>query len=105
MTATVRLANGAEVPADVATDLWANLQTVWRQHPVSMLELLAAYGDPDHHLLPLARIVLQQYGLLDPTGGVLPAVRDLLASALVGEGLDQQLGSPWAAETPGGVLR
>lgn len=98
MSATVRLRNGAELPAPLAAACWDALRDVWREQPVVMLALLTKFFEPQYRIAPGPAAVLAAAGLLSPTGFVADAARDVLASALVGAGPDLALGSPWARE-------
>lgn len=96
------LKNGADVPQPLVMTTSLCLSELLSNHPIAFYELTMSARDPQHQLFGNTAEVLQQFKMIN---GVSPegtaqhfdAVRDVVLSAVVGEGMGMRLENPVAS--------
>jgi hypothetical protein len=92
------LKNGSYVPVPVANVIYLSLQSLSKQNPIALYELAMKARDNNHRLFGNTGEVLKELALLDSDGSIHDLTRDVVLSAIEGEGLDLKLVSPFKPE-------
>ena len=91
-----KLKNGAEeVKPLVAVTVMA-LERVLEDRPFAFYDLVRKVRDSRHEIFAPSMEYLTKRGLLEPNGSVHDSVRNIVLSAVTGEGFDLILGNPVA---------
>lgn len=90
----VRLHNGAEESIDVIVVTMMSLQELFWNKPVIVYELVMLARDPSHQLYANTSEVLQQLALVEAKDRMDDSVRNVVLSAVDGEGIDMILRNP-----------
>ena|SRR3989344_1004550 len=93
---TIVLKNGAEEVEPLVRALMMSLRQLMREHPIVFYELVHLCRDRNHRLFVDAREVLDSFTLLERNGFPHDSVRNVVLSAVEGEGLDMVFTSPIA---------
>lgn len=94
---TVRLRNGAEEVKSLVSMILFTLKDMWSKGEVTTVyELAMLCRDPEHKLFGDTGDVLKKLSLVQPDGRVHDSIRNIVLSAVEGEGLDMRLQSPIA---------
>lgn len=70
---------------------YLSLATLLNRHPIAFAELVSRVRDERHELVGEAAQVLDIYGLLDSSGRIHQAVREIVLASTAGDGLDLRL--------------
>lgn len=70
---------------------YLSLRTLLESEPIAFFELTSLAQDPQHTLFGRSAQILQTHGLLDTTGQLHDAVRQIVLASTKGEGLDLTL--------------
>lgn len=91
---TVTLKNGAEEPQILVAGTMLSLRTLHKDHPVALYELMMLCRQPDHELFGNARNILESFGLIEPNGQPHDSTRNIVLSAMEGDGFEARLTNP-----------
>jgi hypothetical protein len=94
---TVTLKNGTLYSRSLVKDVMykiTQLQTSVPNGALLLLELVTKCKNPEHRYFDGCKWKLAELGFLESDGEVIPSTRDILLSALTGEGLDIGFESP-----------
>ena len=97
----LRLRNGSEETEPVVRTTMMSLQALWGRNPVDVIELAAVCKDPQHEPFADSGDVLRRLRLLEPSGQPHPSVRNVVLSAVAGEGVETHLVNPMLPEGDG----
>lgn len=92
----VRLRNGSKVAAFLVTVTMVSLNRLLETNPIAFYELIMKCTDSNHQLFGKNGDDLKTLGLVDRDGNVHQAIRNIVLSATVCEGLELKLISPIA---------
>ena len=90
---TVLLKNGSEEADGMVHATMVVLRGLIRNDPLAMFELVEVCKDPEYVLTPHAKTALTVAAMIGD-GGVRGSIRNIVLSAVSGEGFDAVLGSP-----------
>ena len=93
---TVTLKNGAELLKSQVAVIMSSLRDLEGERPMAFYELLKKCHDQEHQPFGTTGEVLRNYEFIESDGILHSAVRDIVLSAVEGEGFDAKLGSPVA---------
>lgn len=100
---TRKLKNGSEEEAELVAVITAALETLWKEKPIAAYELVQLCKDSEHKLFGMAGQDLASAGLLEPGNRVHDSIRNIVLSAVSGEGFEMTLGSPVASMKEAGA--
>ena len=98
MTETVELKNGTTEAKGLVNVMMISLHNLLQEDPITLYELVMKCRERDHQFWGDTVEKLQNLHLVEQDGRVHGAIRNIVLSAVTGEGLDMVLGSP----LPGG---
>lgn len=93
---TVLLRNGTEEGEIMVKSALFSLDQLAKAHFVALYELAALCRDPKHTLWGDTSDILQRLSLVMPDGRVHESIRNVVLSAVTGEGADMALRNPIA---------
>lgn len=93
---TVTLKNGSEEAEVAVTTLMLSLRLLFESDPIGFYELVSACRDPRHQIWDGYAEKLAGRGLMQAGGGIHETVRAVVLSAVTGDDIGMQLGSPVA---------
>ena len=96
---TVTLKNGAELLRSQVAAIMSSLRDLEGEKPMALYELVTKCHNPEHQPFGNTGEVLRNYGLIESDGSLHVAIRDIVLSAVEGEGFEAKLGSPLATAT------
>jgi len=94
----VKLKNGSEVPKPVVVTTMMSLEALMEKNPIAFYELVEKARNPKHPMFGNTQDVVAKWALIDLSGVIHSAVRDVILSAVSGDELDMRLGNPVALE-------
>lgn len=97
----VKLKNGAETMEGPARGMFAVLSQLLERETVVFIELVFRCRDRNHKFFGTTGERLTELKFLDHTGQPHSMVRDIILSAVTGDGMDMALGSPFAGLADG----
>ena len=77
-----------------------SLNTLLAEDPIAFYELTMKARDSQHEFFGNAAQRLQALALVEPDGRINGSVRNIVLSAVTGEGLDMKLDMPTVKEAP-----
>jgi|688.fasta_scaffold817402_3 hypothetical protein len=92
---TVTLKNGAEEALPLVTVTMMSLRTLMEQNPIVFYELVTKCRDSNHRFFGNTGDSLKQLGLVQAGEHIHDSVRNIVLSAVKGDGFDMSLGSPF----------
>lgn len=92
----LKLKNGAEEAASLVKVTMMSVKRLMESNPIALIELALLCRDRDHELFGNTAVELQSLGLVDPGGSVHGSIRNVILSAVEGEGLKMIFASPLA---------
>lgn len=95
----VVLRNGAKEVKPLVVALMMAARSLIEDNPIAFYELICLCRNTNHELWGNAAEVLRTRNLIDDRGKVHDSCRNILPSAVIGDGLDMRIRSP-LAETP-----
>ena len=98
-TELLRLRNGAEEAEAAIRTTMMTLHALWQRDPVDIIELAAICTDPEHEPFGDSGELLRRLRLLEANGQPHPSVKNIVLSAVAGEGLETHLQNPVAEPT------
>jgi hypothetical protein len=90
------LRNGSEAAESAVRVIMISLDELLAKEPIAFYELAAVCRDPQHVIFGNCAGKLRERGLLESSGKPHGLVRDVVLSAVAGEGGDMHLQSPEA---------
>lgn len=100
MNTTATLRNGRGEFAPLVAGTLIALQALLEQEPVAFYDLVMKCREPAYQFFGNAREKLQQRSLVQPDATVHSSIRNIVLSAVTGDGLDMTLHSPYRTPTP-----
>jgi hypothetical protein len=91
---TVVLKNGAEEVESLVVVCMISLRTLSREAPLTLYDLAAKCRDSEYETFGNAEEELKQLGLMEDGGRIHDSIRNIVLSAIEGDGLDMHLTSP-----------
>lgn len=92
---TVQLKNGNEEFKPLVAGTMVSLRQLYNEKPIAIYELAMLCRDPDHEILnKVIAQDLHDLGLIDAVAAVHDSIRNIVLSAVEGDGLDMVLGNP-----------
>ena len=88
------LKNGAEEPKPLVLSVTMSLQKIFEDNPIVAYELVTMCREAGHKFFGDSEEVLKAWGLVQPDGKVHESIRNIVLSAVQGDGLNMVLGSP-----------
>ncbi len=98
MSNTVNLKNGSEEHGALVNVVLYSLNKLMADLPIVLYELVQVARDASHEPFGETGKDLEKRGLLQPDGRMPESIRNVVLSAVVGEGLDLELVNPRATE-------
>lgn len=95
---TVVLRHGGEANKGAVTAIMLNLEFCMDRNPIALYELVQVCQDASHVPFGNTGAVLAERSLLDNNGQPHDLVRDVVLSAVRGDGMGLHLGSPFAGD-------
>ncbi len=92
----VKLKNGAEEAAVLVAATMLSIHRLWDKEPIIGYELVMKCRDRNHKFFGVAGKKLAELALVSPSGDVHDSIRNIVVSAVVGDGLEMSLISPIA---------
>ena len=92
----VQLKNGTEEALPLVAVMVMTLRRLYKDHAIAFYELHEICKDHTHKPFGNAGEILRGLRLLEPDGKVHGSIRNIVLSAVSGEGFDLTLGSPVA---------
>lgn len=89
----LKLRNGNEVPEPIAISTMMNLNLLMEKDPIAFFELVAKCKNSQHKMWGKTEKTVSDFGLIN-SGSVHECIRDVVLSAVQGEGIEMVLGSP-----------
>lgn len=99
---TVTLKNGAEEVKSLVVVTMLSLESLIEEQPFAFYDLVMVCRDRDYRPFGSNGDHLKSLALLQDGGHVHDSIRNIVLSAVTGDGLDMQLGSPVAPDDGGG---
>lgn len=96
---TVALRNGAEEVKSLVNVTIFLLRHLLQENPIAFYELVMRCRDRNHQIYGDIDQVLKRFKLLYPNGEIHGSIRNIVLSAVTGDGLEMELGSPIAEPT------
>jgi len=98
MSELVKLKNGAEAMPSAVAVVMMSLEQLFRDHPIAAYELVMKCRDRNHKIFGNGGIQedLQRRALMIGDGHVHESIRDVILSAVSGDGLQMTLSNPVA---------
>lgn len=91
---TVVLKNGAEEARALVTVGMISIESLAREYPMIFYELVMLARDRNHELFGRAGEELRNRALIGPGNHMHDSLRNIVMSAVTGEGMDMVLGNP-----------
>ena len=95
---TTKLRNGSEEATALVTVTMMSLKRLFEEKPIVVYELTMKCRDSSHEFFGESESDLQELALVDSDGRIHGSIKNIILSAVQGEGLDMTLGSPKAPE-------
>lgn len=89
------LRNGSEVPKPAVITCLIALRNLMANNPIAFFELVEKARNPHHRLFGNSGEVLRSLALIERDGDLHNTTRDVVLSAISGEGLAMRLGDPF----------
>jgi len=96
---TVKLKNGAEEAAPLVTIGMMSIGRLAEQYPMVFYDFVMLCRDRNHKLFGRAEDELRALSLIGPGNHVHDSIRNLVLSAVSGDGMEMVLGNPIAEAT------
>lgn len=93
---TVKLKNGTEVIEPVLITTMINLDALMKKNPIAFYELVQKCRNPQHKMFGNTEQVAESLALIE-RGSIHDSVRNIVLSAVEGDGLKMSLSSPVAS--------
>lgn len=90
----VKLKNGSEEERTQVEAFMYTLRRLFKDEPIAAYDLVLKARNPEHQIFEAARTKLKQWALLLPDGEMHDTVRNIIVSAVTGDGLQMQLNNP-----------
>ena len=90
----VKLKNGSEGVKALVSITMMSLESLIETNPVAFYELVMKCRDVNHRFFGNTGEVLQKLSLVQTDGNVHDSIRNIVSSAVDGDGVDMTLGSP-----------
>ncbi|MGQ0527595.1 MAG: hypothetical protein ACT4OY_06160 [Alphaproteobacteria bacterium] len=100
---TVILKNGAEEAKPLVAVTMMSLEGLMQQNPIAFYELTMKARDSKHQFFGNAGQVLEKFNLVSANGSMHDSIRNIVLSAVEGDGLDMTLGNPVKAQGGSGT--
>lgn len=91
---TVILKNGATEAEPLVNTIMYALKCLFDEKPVAFLELVTKCRDGSHQWFGSAEQICKDYTLIPSDGRIHDSIKNIVLSAIEGEGLGMVLGSP-----------
>ena len=91
---TVTLKNGTEEAKPLVAVMMLTLEHLFEEDPIAAYELVMLCRNKDHVLFGNTGATLKDLSLVERDGRVCQSIRNVVLSAVVGDGLDMILQSP-----------
>ena len=91
-----KLKNGAEELPQLITVTMMSLDNLMKTNPIALVDLVLKCKDRDYKFFGNNEAILKDLALVADDGMVHGSIRNIVLSAVTGEGLDIGLGSPLA---------
>ena len=104
MTEVIKLKNGSEEAKGLVTITMLSLESLLKENPIAFYEFTMKCRDRQHTLFGNTEEVLRDLALLEQRGSVHESIRNIVLSAVEGEGLDMKVLKTWFPELPDNVL-
>lgn len=92
----LKLKNGSEEVAPLVNVTMISVRHLLESNPIAFVELVSLCQDRDHELFGNTAVELQRLALVKPDGSVHGSIRNIVLSAVEGEGLEMRFISPLA---------
>lgn len=92
----VKLKNGSEEALPIVRVTMFSIRSLLQENPIAFCELVMKARDDNHQLFGNTAEVLQQWALLDSRRELHESIRNVILSAVEGEGLNMELTNPVA---------
>lgn len=90
----IKLKNGQQEEDGMVASVMMALRSLLEDHPIAFYELVTKCRDSRYKPFGKSPEVLKATGLLDATGNVHGSIKNIVLSAVTGEGFEMALGSP-----------
>jgi hypothetical protein len=90
----VKLKNGSEEALDQVNAFMYTLRRLFKDEPIAAYDLVLKARNPEHQIFDAARNKLKHFALLLPDGEMHDTVRNIIVSAVTGEGFQMVLNDP-----------
>lgn len=90
----VKLKNGSEQERTQVEAFMDTLRRLFKEEPIAAYDLVLKARNPEHDIFVAAQIKLKEQALLLPNGDVHKTVRNIILSAVTGEGVQMVLRNP-----------
>lgn len=94
----LKLKNGSEEAAPLVKVTMMSVEHLMESHPIALMELVSLCRDRDHELFGNTAVELRSFALVDLDGSIHRSIRNIVLSAVEGEGLEMRLISPLAED-------
>ncbi|OGT46803.1 MAG: hypothetical protein A3E83_03890 [Gammaproteobacteria bacterium RIFCSPHIGHO2_12_FULL_41_20] len=101
----IKLKNGSTELDGVVFTVMDNLKSLFHSNPILFYEFVMKCRDSNHTMFGKSNDALKLLGLIEGNNSVHDSVRNIVLSAVEGEGLGMRLGSPVCADAPSQSLR
>ena len=93
----MKLKNGSEEAQVVVTTSMLSLRALFNDNPIAFYELTQKAKNPKHKCFGNTQQILTGLSLLDDNGNIHDSVKNVLLSAIDGEGTSMTFGNPIVA--------
>lgn len=90
----VKLKNGAEESDKAVAVITISLEHLFTTMPVLAYDLVMKCRDADYRLFGNTAVLLHERGLMDTSGHVHETIRNVVLSAVIGDGVEMTLTNP-----------
>src|SRR3990167_887425 len=97
--AMLKLKNGSEVAQSIVVATMMSLDALINSNPIAFYELVEKCRDSKHEMFGNTKEVVAKWALIDMNGSVHSCIKDVVLSAVEGDGLDMSLGRPVAPQS------
>lgn len=90
----VKLKNGSEADISIVVTTMISLEGLINKNPIAFYEFVMKARNPKHDMFGKTQKVVSRLALIDSNGEIHSTVKDIILSAVNGDGLDLKLTSP-----------
>ena len=91
--------NGSKVAQPLVITTMMNLEALMESNPMAFYELVEKCKNSEHKMFGNTKDVVAELALIDSSGSVHSSTKDVVLSAVEGEGLSMSLSSPVAPKS------